>query len=206
MAIGTAGLTSMLCVAALERHGLPDKAKVVVTGASGGVGSIAVKLLADQGHHVAALTGRREEEPFLRALGAVEIVDRANYQAASKPLAAERWNAAVDTVGGAVLANVIASMAYGGAVAACGLAGGTDLPTSVFPFILRDVALLGVDSVQSSMAKRQHAWNRLATALTEADLAEVTGEVALEDVLSLADKILKGHVRGRQVVRVLGPT
>ncbi|TDR89840.1 MDR family oxidoreductase [Enterovirga rhinocerotis] len=204
MAIGTAGLTAMLCVMALEAHGLPDKAKILVTGASGGVGSVAVKLLADKGHQVSALTGRREEEPFLRALGAVEVIDRAEYASPGKPLAGERWNAAVDTVGSTILANVLAAMAYRGAVAACGLAGGMDLPTTVFPFILRNVALLGVDSVQCPKAIREEAWTRLAADLTEADLAEVTGEVPLDEVTGLADRILKGQVRGRQVVRVLG--
>jgi len=204
MAIGTAGLTSMLSVIALERHGLPEKAKVLVTGASGGVGSVAVKLLADRGHQVSALTGRREEEPFLRSLGAVEIVDRAEYQAPGKPLLAERWNGAVDTVGSTVLANVLAATAYNGAVAACGLAGGMDLPTSVAPFILRGVALLGIDSVQCPRPLREEAWARLAEGLRETDLAEVTGETALADVAGLADRILAGQVRGRQVVRVLG--
>lgn len=204
MAIGTAGLTAMLCVMAIEKHGLPKGAKVLVTGASGGVGSVAVKLLADRGYQVSALTGRREEEPFLKSLGAVEIVDRAEYQAAGKPLSAERWNAAVDTVGSTVLANVLAAMAYRGVVAACGLAGGMDLPTSVFPFILRNVALLGVDSVQCPKPDRERAWAELASGLSEADLAEVTGEVALADVMSLADRILNGQVRGRQVVKVLG--
>ena len=204
MAIGTAGLTSMLSVMALEKHGIPDKAKVLVTGASGGVGSVAVKLLADRGYQVYALTGRREEEAFLKSLGAVEVVDRAEYQAAGKPLAAERWNAAVDTVGSTILANVLAAMAYRGVVAACGLAGGMDLPTTVFPFILRNVALLGIDSVQCPKEIREAAWDALAKELTEADLAEVTGEVPLADVMGLSDRILKGQVRGRQVVRVLG--
>jgi len=204
MAIGTAGLTAMLCVMALERYGLPEKAKILVTGASGGVGSVAVKLLADQGHQVSALTGRLEEEPFLKSLGAIEIVDRAVYQAPGKPLAAERWQAAVDVVGSTILANVLASTAYGGAVAACGLAGGMDLPTTVAPFILRNVALLGVDSVQCPKPLREAAWTRLAAKLTERDLAGVTGEVELENVIGLADKILAGQLRGRQVVSVLG--
>lgn len=204
MAIGTAGLTAMLSVMALEKHGLPDNAKILVTGASGGVGSVAVKLLADRGYQVSALTGRREEEPFLKALGAVEIIDRAEYQAPGKPLAGERWNAAVDTVGSTILANVLAATAYRGAVAACGLAGGMDLPTTVFPFILRNVALLGIDSVQCPKDVRTKAWSLLAKELTEADLADVTGEVALDDVIGLADRILMGQVRGRQVVRVLG--
>lgn len=204
MAIGTAGLTAMLSVMALEKHGIAPKGKVLVTGASGGVGSVAVKLLADRGYQVSALTGRREEEPFLRSLGAVEIVDRSEYATAGKPLAGERWNGAVDCVGSTVLANVLAAMAYRGAVAACGLAGGMDLPTSVFPFILRNVALLGVDSVQCPKEVRETAWMKLASELTEADLAEVTGEVALADVMGLADRILQGQVRGRQVVKVLG--
>jgi acrylyl-CoA reductase (NADPH) len=202
MAIGTAGLTAMLSVIALERAGLPPDGKVLVTGASGGVGSVATRLLAKSGRHVAALTGRRAEEPYLRALGAGEIIDRAEYQAAPKPLGAERWQGAVDAVGGDVLASVIANMAYGGSVAACGLAGGTNLPSNVFPFILRGVNLLGIDSVRSPNTRRIEAWDRLARDLTESDLVDATTEVALREVPQLAERILAGGVRGRTVVRV----
>jgi len=168
------------------------------------VGSVAVRLLSRRGYRVAALTGRRSEEPFLRSLGASDIVDRAEYQSPGKPLEAERWHGAVDTVGGTILANVIAATAYDGAVAACGLAGGTDLPSSVFPFILRGVSLLGIDSVQCPKERRIEAWNRLARELTDADLAEVTTEVSLRDLPDLAERILAGGVRGRTVVAVRG--
>ncbi|MEP9367997.1 MDR family oxidoreductase [Xanthobacter sp. VNH20] len=200
MAIGTAGLTGMLCVDALERYGITDGGDVLVTGAAGGVGSVAVRLLSRLGYRVHALTGRRSEEAFLKSLGAVEIVDREAYQAAGKPLQAEKWHGAVDTVGGTLLANVLASTRYGGAVAACGLAGGTDLPTSVFPFILRNVALLGVDSVNCPTDRRTAAWTRIADLLNEEDFARMTQEVRLEDLPNVADAILKGQIRGRTVV------
>ncbi|WP_234052997.1 MULTISPECIES: MDR family oxidoreductase [unclassified Xanthobacter] len=202
MAIGTAGLTAMLCVDALERHGIAAGGEVLVTGAVGGVGSVAVRLLSRLGYKVSALTGRRSEEDFLKSLGASAIVDRADYAAPGKPLAGERWAGAVDTVGGPVLANVLASTAYGGAVAACGLAGSSELVTTVFPFILRNVALLGVDSVNCPVARRIAAWNRLAVLLTEADFALVTREVGLDELFDLAGEILAGHVRGRTVVAV----
>lgn len=202
MAIGTAGLTAMLCVLALERHGLPAGAKVLVSGASGGVGSVAIRLLAMRGHHVAALTGRTEEDTYLRGLGAAEIVPRSEYQQPSKPLSAERWDAAVDSVGSTVLANIVASLRYGGAVAACGLAGGTDLPTTVFPFILRGVALLGIDSVQCPRARRQEAWQALGRDLGQASLTEIASEVGLDDVVALAGRILAGQVRGRTLVKI----
>ncbi|WP_394013987.1 MDR family oxidoreductase [Roseixanthobacter pseudopolyaromaticivorans] len=200
MAIGTAGLTGMLCVDALERYGITAGGDVLVTGAAGGVGSVAVRLLSRLGYRVYALTGRRSEEEFLKSLGAVEIVDREAYQAAGKPLQAEKWHGAVDTVGGTLLANVLASTRYGGAVAACGLAGGTDLPTSVFPFILRNVALLGVDSVNCPTDRRTAAWTRIADLLNEEDFARMTQEVRLEDLPNVADAILKGQIRGRTVV------
>jgi acrylyl-CoA reductase (NADPH) len=200
MAIGTAGLTSMLCVMALEKHGIAKGGDVLVTGAAGGVGSVAVKLLSQLGYKVSALTGRRSEEEFLRSLGASAIVDRADYATPGKPLQKEIWAGAVDTVGGALLANVIASTAYGGAVAACGLAGGMDLPSSVFPFILRNVALLGVDSVMCPIAIREEAWGRLAKELKAEDLASVTSTVGLADLPQLAEDILAGKVRGRTVV------
>jgi len=201
MAIGTAGLTAMLCVDALERYGITPGGDVLVTGAAGGVGSVAVRLLSRLGYKVSALTGRRSEEDFLKSIGACEIVDRDTYAAAGKPLASERWHGAVDTVGGQILANVLASTAYGGAVAACGLAAATDLPTTVFPFILRNVALLGVDSVNCPTARRARAWARLSDVLEPNDLDQVTRDVGLDDLPRLADDIIAGRVRGRTVVR-----
>ncbi|HMN71288.1 MAG TPA: MDR family oxidoreductase [Rhodoblastus sp.] len=200
MAIGTAGLTAMLCVMALERAGLRAGDKVVVTGAAGGVGSVAVALLARLGFKVTAVTGRPEQHEFLRSLGASDFVDRSELQAPGKPLQGERWKGAVDTVGGVLLANVLASIAYEGAVAACGLAGGMDLPTTVAPFILRGVSLVGVDSVNCPKARRIEAWDRLASALSAKDLDAVTSETGLPDVLGLGAEILAGRVRGRTVV------
>jgi acrylyl-CoA reductase (NADPH) len=202
MAIGTAGFTAMLAVMALERHGIAKGGEVLVTGAAGGVGSIAVRLLSRLGYRVTALTGRPAEQDFLESLGAGAILERAAYQAPGKPLQAERWQGAVDSVGGTILANVLAATAYGGAVAACGLAGGADLPTSVFPFILRGVALLGIESVQCPLALREEAWRRLARDLTAADLAAVTEEIGLGDLPARAEAILAGQVRGRTVVNV----
>lgn len=202
MAVGTAGLTAMLCIDALERYGIAAGGDVLVTGAAGGVGSVAVRLLSRLGYKVSALTGRRSEEGFLKSLGAVEIVDREAYATPGKPLASERWHGAVDTAGGQILANVLASTAYGGAVAACGLAAATDLPTTVFPFILRNVALLGVDSVNCPTERRTQAWARLSDLLDPADLDRVTQEVGLDDLPGLADDILAGRVRGRTVVRL----
>ncbi|MGC8524497.1 MAG: MDR family oxidoreductase [Acidibrevibacterium sp.] len=202
MAIGTAGFTAMLAVMALERHGIAKGGEVLVTGAAGGVGSIAIRLLSSLGYRVTALTGRASERDFLESLGAGAILERAAYQAPGKPLQAERWQGAVDSVGGTILANVLAATAYGGAVAACGLAGGADLPTSVFPFILRGVALLGIESVQCPLALREEAWRRLARDLTAADLAAVTEEIGLGDLPARAEAILAGQVRGRTVVNV----
>ncbi len=202
MAIGTAGFTAMLAVLALERHGIAKGGEVLVTGAAGGVGSIAIRLLSRLGYRVTALTGRPAERDFLESLGAGAILERAAYQAPGKPLQAERWQGAVDSVGGTILANVLAATAYGGAVAACGLAGGADLPTSVFPFILRGVALLGIESVQCPLALREEAWRRLARGLTAADLAAVTEEIGLGDLPARAEAILAGQVRGRTVVNV----
>lgn len=202
MAIGTAGLTAMLCVDALERYGITEGGDVLVAGAAGGVGSVAVRLLSRLGYKVSALTGRPAEADFLKSLGATDIVDRATYAAAGKPLAGERWHGAVDTVGGTILANVLAATRYGGAVAACGLAAATDLPTTVFPFILRNVALLGVDSVNCPTPRRLAAWTRLGELLTEADFDLVTREVTLEDLPQVADDIIAGGVRGRTVVRI----
>lgn len=200
MAVGTAGLTAMLCVNALERHGLKAGGDVLVTGSSGGVGSVAVRLLSRLGYKVHALTGRTSEADFLHSLGASEIVPRESYQQAGKPLQGEKWAGVVDTVGGPILANALASTAYGGAVAACGLAGSTDLHTTVFPFILRNVALLGVDSVMCPKPVREAAWARIHELLTEEDFALVTSEVRLEDLPALADAILGGQVRGRTIV------
>ncbi|MEP9377144.1 MDR family oxidoreductase [Aquabacter sp. CN5-332] len=202
MTLGTAGLTAMLCVNALERYGIKAGGEVLVTGAAGGVGSVAVTLLARLGYKVSALTGRRSEEDYLRSLGAAEIIDRQTYEAPGKPLQSERWSGAVDTVGGPILANVIASTVYGGAVAACGLAGSTELPATVFPFILRNVALLGVDSVNCPTATRTEAWARVAQLLKPQDFDRVTNEVKLEDLPALADDILKGQVRGRTIVAI----
>lgn len=203
MMIGTAGLTAMLCVMALEKHGLKPAAKILVSGASGGVGGVAIRLLAKRSYRVAALTGRTSEEAYLRSLGADEVIDRSQYQGAGKPLTTERWDGAIDSVGGTILANVLASIRYGGAVAACGLAGGNDLPTTVFPFILRSVALLGVDSVQCPTPLRMQAWQELARALGDEDAASgLVSEVALEDLDALARKILAGQVRGRTIVKL----
>lgn len=203
MAIGTAGYTAMLCVMALQANGLtPDKGEVVVTGATGGVGSVAIALLAASGFTVAAVTGRASEEPYLRSLGASSIVDREELTGKARPLNKERWAGAVDVVGGTVLANVISMMQYRGAVAACGLAGGMDLPTSVAPFILRGVTLAGVDSVMCPRADREGAWKRLAKDLDYEKLEEMISEVALEDVIATAPKFLEGQVKGRIVVPV----
>lgn len=205
MAIGTAGLTAMLCVMALEEHGLqPGVAPVLVTGAAGGVGSVAVAVLAKLGYAVTASTGRTETHDYLRALGASEIIDRATLARSPKPLESETWAGAIDTVGGQTLATVLAQMRYGSAAAACGLAGGADLPTAVFPFILRGVALLGVDSVMCPAPRRQAAWERLDTDLPLDKLATITHIVKLSEVPALADSILKGQVRGRVVVDVNG--
>ncbi len=203
MAIGTAGFTAMLCVMALEEHGLrPGAGAVLVTGAAGGVGSVAVALLARLGHQVAASTGRMDLYDYLRSLGAHEVIERASLARAPKPLEPESWTGAIDTVGGQTLATVLAQMHYGAAVAACGLAGGTDLPTTVLPFILRGVALLGVDSVMCPAARRQIAWPRLARELPKDKIADMTTKIALKDVPKMAEAILKGQVRGRVVVDV----
>jgi acrylyl-CoA reductase (NADPH) len=203
MAIGTAGYTSMLAVMALEAHGLtPERGPVLVTGAAGGVGSVAVALLAGRGFRVIASTGRREEEAYLRQLGASEIIDRAELSGDARPLGKERWAGAVDSVGSRTLANVLASTSYGGTVAACGLAQGMDLPATVMPFILRGVTLAGIDSVMCPRSHRLEAWSRLARDLDPARLASTVSRVGLGDVLALAPRILKGQVRGRVVVNV----
>jgi acrylyl-CoA reductase (NADPH) len=204
MAIGTAGYTAMLCVLALEdAHVTPDRGSVVVTGAAGGVGSVAVALLAKLGYQVVASTGRPEEEGYLKILGASEIIPRSELSADPRPLGKERWAGGVDSVGSKTLANVIASLRYGGAVAACGLAGGMDLPTSVAPFILRGVSLLGVESVQMPRPRRLQAWQRLARDLEVNKLASVTQQtIPLSGVYKAADDILAGKVRGRLVVEI----
>ena len=202
MAIGTAGYTAMLCVMALQRHGVqPGAGDVLVTGATGGVGSVAVSLLANAGYRVVASTGKADQASYLRGLGAADMIDRAQLAAPGKPFQKERWSAAVDTLGSHTLANVCAQMRYGGAVAACGLAQGSDLPLSVMPFILRGVALLGVDSVMAPLALREQAWSRLATELPRAALAAIPHEIALADAIAKAGELIDGKVRGRVVVR-----
>jgi acrylyl-CoA reductase (NADPH) len=203
MAIGTAGYTAMLCVLALEGQGMaPSMGPVVVTGAAGGVGSVAIALLAKAGWSVVASTGRAEEGNYLRELGAAEIIERASLSQPGKPLGKERWAAGVDSVGSLTLANVLAQTRYGGAVAACGLAGGMDLPTSVAPFILRGVRLVGVDSVNCPMPRRLEAWARLARDLDRAKLARMTETVPFEKTFEIGARILAGRVRGRIVVAI----
>ena len=203
MAIGTAGYTAMLAVMALERHGLkPDQGPVLVTGAAGGVGSVAVALLAKLGFQVIASTGRRQEAEYLKGLGAAEIVDRGELTGPVRPLAKERWAGGIDSVGSSTLANLLAMTKYGGAVAACGLAGGMDLPTSVAPFILRGVSLLGIDSVQCSPKLRTEAWRRLDSDLDRGKIQAMTREIGLPEVIGAAETILEGRVRGRIVVKI----
>ena len=203
MAIGTAGYTSMLCVMALERNGItPDRGPVVVTGAAGGVGSVAIALLAKLGYTVIASTGRAAEADYLKGLGASEIIDRAELSGTPRPLNKERWAGAVDTVGSTTLANVISMTKYDGCVAACGLAQGMDLPGSVAPFILRGVTLAGVDSVMAPRARRLEAWSRLARDLDTAKLDAMTVTRPIADVTTLAPAILDGKVRGRVVLEI----
>lgn len=203
MAIGTAGYTAMLCVMALQRHGLaPGAGDVLVTGASGGVGSVAVTLLAALGHRVVASTGRLQEADFLRSLGAAEVISRDEFSSPGKPLAKERFAGVVDSVGSHTLANACAAVRYGGAVAACGLAQGMDFPASVAPFILRGVTLYGIDSVMAPMALRRSAWEQLATGMDVARLDALTREIGLSEVVQAAPEILAGRVRGRLVVDV----
>jgi acrylyl-CoA reductase (NADPH) len=203
MAIGTAGYTAMLSVMALERAGLePKRGPIIVTGAAGGVGSVAVALLAKLGYAVAASTGRPEEADYLKGLGATEIIERKELIGPPRPLGKERWAGGIDAVGSTTLANVLSMTRYGGAVAACGLAGGMDLPTSVAPFILRGVALLGIDSVMAPRALRQQAWARLARDLDRQKLRAMTRTIRLDQVIGEADAILRGQVRGRTVVEI----
>jgi len=203
MAIGTAGYTAMLCVLALERHGLrPGDGDVLVTGATGGVGSIAIALLGKLGHRVVAASGKAHEADYLQRLGAAAVVDRAEFAAAGKPLQKERWAAVVDAVGSHTLANALAQTRYGGVVAACGLAQGMDLPGSVAPFILRGVTLAGIDSVMAPHARRQEAWDRLARDLDPALLDSIVEEIPLAQAAARAADLMQGKARGRIVVRI----
>lgn len=203
MAIGTAGYTAMLCVLTLERHGVkPEHGEIVVTGAAGGVGSVAVALLAKLGYTVAAVTGRASEADYLKSLGAASVLERSEFNQPGKPLAKERWAGAVDTVGSHTLANVCAQTKYGGVVTACGLAGGMDFPATVAPFILRGVTLAGIDSVMRPKADRLEAWRRLGTDLPVAKLDLITHGITLAEAIPMAQQLLDGRVRGRVVVRV----
>ena len=203
MAIGTAGYTAMLAVIALERHGLkPERGPIAVTGAAGGVGSVATTILAKLGFSVSAVTGRTGAAEYLKGLGATEIIERKELAGPPKPLAKERWAGAIDAVGSTTLANLLSMTRYGGAVAACGLAGGMDLPASVAPFILRGVCLYGIDSVMCPLPQRQEAWKRLETDLDRQKLATMTREIGLAGVPEAAASILAGQVRGRIVVKI----
>jgi acrylyl-CoA reductase (NADPH) len=203
MAIGTAGYTAMLCLMALERHGLhPDHGPAIVTGAAGGVGSVAIALLVKAGWHVIASTGRPQEADYLKGLGAAEIIDRSELSGPARPLAKERWATGVDTVGSTTLANVLSMTRRSGAITACGLAGGMDLPTSVAPFILRNVALLGVESVMAPKALRLDAWSRLARDLDLDKLAAMTSTIALDQVMDAGRAIVDGKIKGRVVVEI----
>jgi acrylyl-CoA reductase (NADPH) len=203
MAVGTAGYTAMLAVMALERAGVtPDRGPIVVTGAAGGVGSVAITLLAGLGYRVVASTGRPQEAPYLKELGATEIIDRAELAGPARPLAKERWAGGIDAVGSHTLANLLSMTRYGGAVAACGLAGGMDLPTSVAPFILRGVALIGIDSVMCPQKLRREAWRRLGAQLDRPKLAQITTDIGLPEVIEAGRRVVEGQVRGRIVVKI----
>ena len=203
MAIGTAGYTASLCVDALLQHGVsPDQGEILVTGATGGVGTIAIALLTAAGFKVAAATGKSSEEQFLKQLGAVTVLDRAEFSEAGKPLQKERWAGVVDTVGSHTLVNACAQTRYGGAVTACGLAGGMDFPATVAPFILRGVSLLGIDSVMAPKQRRITAWERLARDLNAGALDSIAKEVALGEAIASAAELMDGKVRGRVVVDV----
>jgi acrylyl-CoA reductase (NADPH) len=205
MAIGTAGYTAMLAVMALERQGVaPRHGPVIVTGAAGGVGSVAVTLLAKLGFAVVASTGRPAEADYLKSLGAREIIERKELAGASKPLGQERWAGGIDTVGSTTLANVLSMTRYGGAIAACGLAGGMDLPATVAPFILRGVSLIGIDSVMCPLERRREAWKRLASDIDAGKLAAMTSEIDLAGVMDAGRRIVEGAVRGRIVVKIAG--
>src|SRR3984885_2781690 len=203
MAIGTAGYTAMLSVMALERAGIvPARGPIIVTGAAGGVGSVAIAILAKLGYHVIASTGRPAEAAYLKGLGAAEVIDRKELSGPARPLAKERWAGGLGAVGSTTLANVLSMTRYGGAVAACGLAGGMDLPGSVAPFILRGVWLLGIDSVMCPLPLRQQAWQRLETDLDGDKIAAMTNEIGLGDVIEAGKRIVEGQVRGRLVVKI----
>ncbi len=204
MAIGTAGFTAMLAVLALEKHGLvPKDGPIVVTGAAGGVGSVATAVLSKLGYRVIASTGRMSEAAYLKNLGAAEVIDRSELSGPAKPLARERWAGGIDSVGSTTLANILSMTKYAGAISACGLAAGMDLPSSVAPFILRSVCLLGIDSVMCPIALRKVAWSRLASDLDPGKLVEITHEIGLGEVVAAGAKILAGQVRGRIVVKIL---
>ena len=201
MGVGTAGYTAMLCVMALERYGItPDRGPIVVTGANGGVGTVAIAILSKLGYHVIASTGRMDEEAFLKSLGASEIIDRAELSEAGRPLGKERWAGGIDAVGSHTLANLLAQTQYGGAIAACGLAQGFDLPSTVMPFILRGIALLGVDSVMASKDLRKEAWGRIASDLDMAKLDALTTKIGFDGIIQAAGDIMDGKIRGRVVV------
>ena len=203
MAIGTAGYTAMLAVMALERAGVAAaRGAVIVTGAAGGVGSVAIALLAKLGYTVIASTGRPAEAGYLKGLGATEVIERKELTGPVRPLSKERWAGGIDAVGSTTLANVLSMTRYGGAVAACGLAGGMDLPTSVAPFILRGVSLIGIDSVMCPLTMRQQAWGRLETDLDQAKIAAMTAEIGLGEVVDAGARVVAGEVRGRIVVKV----
>jgi acrylyl-CoA reductase (NADPH) len=203
MAIGTAGYTAMLCVMALQERGLAaGDGQVLVTGATGGVGSMAVALLAGLGYAVVAATGKADEHDYLKALGAAEVIDRASLSAPGKPLQKERWAGVVDAVGSHTLANACAQTRYGGVVAACGLAQGADFPVTVMPFILRGVSLVGIDSVMAPLARRQQAWDRLARDLDPAKLEAMVTEISLDQAIDQAQALMQGRVRGRVVVKI----
>jgi len=203
MAIGTAGYTAMLCIQALEGSGVrPHQGEVLVTGAAGGVGSVAVSLLATLGYRVVASTGRASAADYLKGLGASELIDRSFLATPGKPLQKERWAAVVDTVGSVTLANAIAQSRYGASVAACGLAGGMDLPSTVAPFILRNIRLLGVDSVMASRELRQSAWHALSQTLNRNHLMSMTTEIGLDDCIEAGSRILAGEIRGRLLVNL----
>ncbi|TAM41594.1 MAG: oxidoreductase [Burkholderiaceae bacterium] len=205
MAIGTAGYTAMLCVLALEDHGVrPDAGEVLVTGATGGVGSVAIALLGKLGYTVVAATGKADEQVYLKSLGAASVIDRAGLSASGKPFQKERWAAVVDVAGSHTLANALAQTRYGGIVASCGLAQGADLATTVMPFILRGVTLAGVDSVMAPLPKRQRAWERLARDLDPALLESLTTEVPLSAAIAKAHDLMSGRLRGRVVVKIGG--
>lgn len=204
MAIGTAGYTAMLCVIALERHGVtPERGPVLVTGAAGGVGSVAISILGFLGYEVVASTGRKEqEESYLKDLGATEVIERSELEGTARPIAKERWAGAIDTVGSQTLANVLSMIRYGGAVAACGLAGGMDLPGSVAPFILRGVSLLGIDSVMAPKRLRIEAYERLVRDLDRDRLTRLSSTIGFDEIIPMADEILAGRVRGRLIVEI----